>query len=70
MLRFQVGQCAAPCVHIGICAWSRLRPPPVYFVFETCVDAALATMSSPRERVLGTCVRPGVAEPDCEPVEG
>jgi hypothetical protein len=23
---------------------------------------------SPRERVLGTCVRPGVAEPDCEPV--
>ena len=23
-----------------------------------------------RERVLGTCVRPGVAEPDCEPVEG
>ena len=22
------------------------------------------------ERVLGTCVRPGVAEPDCEPVEG
>ena len=31
---------------------------------------SLATMSSPRERVLGTCVRPGVAEPDCEPVEG
>ena len=27
-------------------------------------------LSSPRERVLGTCVRPGVAEPDCEPVEG
>ena len=27
-------------------------------------------LSNPRERVLGTCVRPGVAEPDCEPVEG
>ena len=25
---------------------------------------------SPRERVLGTCVRSGAAEPDCEPVEG
>ena len=23
-----------------------------------------------KQRVLGTCVRPGVAEPDCEPVEG
>ena len=34
-----------------------------------CVND-LRQLSSPRERVLGTCVRPGVAEPDCEPVEG
>ena len=31
---------------------------------------AARQLSSPRERVLGTCVRPGVAEPDGEPDGG
>ena len=38
---------------------------------ENVIDLDLTRFatSSPRERVLGTCVRPGVAEPDCEPVK-
>ena len=53
-----------------------LETPPVSFyryAFPVCVPAppgVFLLSTSPRERVLGTCVRPGVAEPDCEPVEG
>ena len=38
--------------------------------WERLTSLATIEYCSPRERVLGTCVRPGVAEPDCEPVEG
>ena len=53
---YHTKHCHAAVVSLGA-RWERLT-------------SHLRQLSNPWERVLGTCVRPGVAEPDCEPVEG